>query len=103
MKGKNKKFFKTQKEWKICSEIVLLHHKKIDGSGYPSIKIKKIPLYVQLVSIVDIFDVLTTPRCYKKAYSKEEAIAIIKNGECGAFNKRLTNGLKKYLTVIESC
>lgn len=36
-----------------------------------------------------MYDVLTSERCYKKAYSHEEAIRMIRNGECGAFNPLL--------------
>ena len=36
-----------------------------------------------------MYDALTSERCYKKAYSHEEAIQMIRNGECGAFNPLL--------------
>ncbi|WP_405002410.1 hypothetical protein [Faecalibacterium taiwanense] len=43
----------------------------------------------QLVSLADVYDALTSERCYKKAFSHEKAVQMILNGECGAFNPLL--------------
>lgn len=55
------------------------HHEKYDGSGYPAgIKGDKIPLASRIISIADTFDALTSDRPYRKAFTKEEAIGIMR-------------------------
>ena len=71
-------------------QIARWHHERWDGRGYPDgLKGDEIPIAAQIVSLADVYDVLTSERCYKKAYSHEEAIRMIRNGECGAFNPLL--------------
>lgn len=68
-------------------EICRCHHERYDGSGYPDgLKGDEIPISAQVVSMADVYDALTSKRCYKKEYSHEEAVAMILNGECGVFN-----------------
>lgn len=68
-------------------EIARWHHERWDGKGYPDgLKGDEIPISAQLVSMADVYDALTSERCYKKAFSHEKAIQMILNGECGAFN-----------------
>jgi HD-GYP domain-containing protein (c-di-GMP phosphodiesterase class II) len=64
---------------KASSQIALSHHEKWNGDGYPGgIKKDNIPLFGQIVSIVDVFDALTSKRCYKKAYDLDYSIDEIK-------------------------
>ena len=66
------------------------HHERWDGRGYPDgLKGDEIPISAQLVSLADVYDALTSERCYKKAFSHEKAVQMILNGECGAFNPLL--------------
>ena len=66
------------------------HHERYDGSGYPDgLKGEEIPIAAQVVSIVDVYDALTSPRVYKKAYSHEKAMQMILTGECGVFQPLL--------------
>ena len=54
------------------------HHEKLDGSGYPDgLRGDAIPLESRIMAVADIFDALTTSRCYRKAFSFEEALAIM--------------------------
>ena len=62
---------------KEVHQIVLMHHEKLDGSGYP-FGTSEIPLYVQVVTVADMYDALISNRCYKKAYSHEKAIEILR-------------------------
>ncbi len=48
-----------------------------------------------MVALADVYDALTSDRCYKKAYSHETAITMILNGECGAFNPMLLDCLQE--------
>lgn len=62
----------------IVKKIVLLHHEKFDGSGYPlKLKADQIEDYVILVSLADYFDALTTERSYKKAFTTRETFNLI--------------------------
>lgn len=71
-------------------EIARSHHERWDGSGYPDhLKGNQIPLAAQIVSIADVYDALVSPRCYKKAFSHDTAIDMIRNGKCGCFNPEL--------------
>ena len=71
-------------------EIARWHHERWDGRGYPDgLKGDAIPISAQLVSIADVYDALTSERCYKKAYSHETAIQMILDGACGTFDPLL--------------
>ncbi len=62
-----------------ASIIAINHHEKWDGSGYPNgLKGTDIHLYGRIVAIVDVFDALTMERPYKKAWSTESALELIK-------------------------
>lgn len=59
---------------RLGAEIALRHHEKFDGSGYPGgLKGKTIPLEARIVAVADVYDALTSPRPYKKAWSNEDA------------------------------
>lgn len=71
-------------------DIARWHHERWDGRGYPDgLKGDEIPISAQLVSVADVYDALTSERCYKKAFSHEKAIQMILAGECGQFNPML--------------
>ncbi len=80
----------------LSEKICRWHHERWDGGGYPDgLKGDEIPICAQLVAMADVYDALTSDRVYKKAYSHEEAIAMIDRGECGAFNPFLLQALKE--------
>jgi putative two-component system response regulator len=59
-------------------QIAYFHHEHWDGTGYPNgLKGKEIPLSARIVAIADVYDALTSDRPYKKAFSHEDAVAII--------------------------
>ena len=60
-------------------DIVVGHHEKWDGSGYPNgLKGEEIPLSARIMAIADVYDALISERCYKKAIPVEEAVEIIR-------------------------
>lgn len=72
---------------KLAYEIARWHHERYDGRGYPDgLKGDEIPISAQVVAIADVYDALTSKRCYKDAFSHEKAIEMICNNECGVFN-----------------
>lgn len=85
--------------------IVLHHHERWDGQGYPSgLKGEEIPLLARIVSIGDAYQALTSDRPYRKAYSKKEALEILKEESGVFFDRNLvdvllrleSNGKKKF-------
>ncbi len=88
----------TEEEWKIMRahpqigfqmlqgipflqpvlDVVLHHHERFDGSGYPSgLAGENIPLSARIFSVADTFDAMTNDRPYRKAFSQDEAVVEI--------------------------
>ena len=82
--------YKDEKMIKIAYQICRWHHERYDGKGYPDgLTGEQIPIAAQVVSMADVYDALVSKRVYKDAYSHEQAMKMILNGECGAFNPLL--------------
>lgn len=61
-------------------QIVRSHHERLDGTGYPDgLQGEAIPLLAQIVSVVDVYDALTTERPYKKALPPEAAFVVLRD------------------------
>ena len=74
----------------ISREIALGHHEKWDGSGYPKgLGGDQIPLSARIIAIADVFDALTTERPYKKAWTHEDAVALMQSQADRHFDARL--------------
>ena len=72
--------------------IALHHHEKYDGSGYPDgLKGEEISLYGRIVAIADVFDALTSERPYKKAWSFEDAVALLEREKNKHFDAKLVD------------
>lgn len=82
-------------------DIARYHHERWDGKGYPDgLKKDEIPLWAQIVSIADVYDALVSKRIYKKAFSYEDALNMIREGQCGAFNPKL---IQAFQSVEKQC
>lgn len=69
---------------KMAIDIARYHHENWDGSGYPyGLAGERIPLAARIVKVIDCYDVLNRDRCYRKAYTLEESLAIMRkeNGQ----------------------
>lgn len=66
-----------EKGYKSCSDIVLYHHERVDGSGYYGLKGNEIPLESCILAIADVWDALRCNRAYRKAYKKAAALQIL--------------------------
>jgi response regulator RpfG family c-di-GMP phosphodiesterase len=76
----------------VIRNIILHHHERYDGTGYPSgIKGKDIPLEARIVAIADCFDAVTSDRAYRKAYSMEEGIYLILSLKNSCYDEELVD------------
>lgn len=74
----------------IAEEIILHHHEKWNGEGYPyGLKGKEIPLSARVMTVADVYDALISKRVYKEAYSHEEAVEIMKEESGALFDPRI--------------
>jgi len=79
---------------------IFYHHERWDGKGYPSgIKGDEIPIGARIIAIADVYEALTSNRPYRKAYSKKNAVQIIKDGSGKQFDPRI---VAAFLKVIET-
>lgn len=84
----------------LILDIVLQHHEKFDGSGYPKgLKRKEIHQFSAIVAIADVFDALTATRAYRQSYSSFEALKLMLTDPImkNQFNK---NYMKKLLSLL---
>jgi len=83
----------NQNSWlEDAKDVILHHHEKYDGSGYPNNKkAHDIPKVARIFTIVDVFDALTSKRPYKEPFSYEKSIAILKKGNNKHFDGELLN------------
>ena len=83
--------------YNYCYEICRHHHERWDGKGYPDgLKGDEISIWAQATSLADVYDALTSKRIYKDAYTHDQAVKMIVDGECGIFNPKL---LQSFLEV----
>ncbi|HQP91570.1 MAG TPA: diguanylate cyclase [Candidatus Omnitrophota bacterium] len=70
--------------------LILCHHERWDGTGYPrGLKGEEIPLGARVLAVVDVYEAITADRPYHKAISKDEAIKILKEGAGTQFDERI--------------
>lgn len=70
--------------------IALTHHEKYDGSGYPNrLAGDRIPVEGRITAIADVFDALTSERCYKRAFGFDESLRIMQHGRGTHFDPEL--------------
>ena len=83
-------------ELQSIAEAVLYHHERWDGTGYPmGLKGEEIPIISRIISVCDSFDVMVNDRVYKKAISKEEAIAEVKRCSGTQFDPKVVEAFLK--------
>jgi len=89
---------------RIAGDIARCHHERWDGTGYPSgLAAEEIPLVARIMSIVDVYDALTSARPYKKPFSHEKAIAMIASCAGSQFDPTLVDEFLNISNVIKEC
>lgn len=82
------------------ARIVLHHHERFDGKGYPSgMRGKSIPLGARLFAVIDAFDAITTDRPYKKGLGYDEAVEDLRRNAGLQFDPDV---VKAFLAIPES-
>ncbi len=80
----------------MAIDIARYHHEKWDGTGYPEgLKGTEIPLAARITAIVDVYDILVSVRCYKSAYTHEEAMKIINDDAGKSFDPDIVEVFNK--------
>lgn len=88
----------------IARDMALYHHERWNGTGYPmGISGKDIPLCARILSIVDVYDALTSKRSYKDAFSHEKAMEIIIEDRGVFFDPELTDIFVGISDKIKEC
>ncbi len=83
---------------RICHNVILYHHEKYDGTGYPyGLRKDKIPKEAQLVGLADMYAVLVHGIGERKKFTKEEAFSMLLQDEFGEISPRL----KECLTIAK--
>ena len=78
---------KRHNAFKYAYDIARHHHERYDGRGYPDgLKGGEITVWAQIVSLADVYDALVSKRVYKDAYSVDQAVEMIRTGQCGVFD-----------------
>lgn len=81
------------------AEIILHHHERYDGNGYPhGLKGEQIPLKSRILSVADSFDAMVSKRPYRDPMPRERAIAEIKSGSGSQFDPEIVDA---FLRVLE--
>ena len=74
----------------VACNIARHHHERYDGKGYPDgLKGEDIPLEARIMALADVYDALVSQRVYKKAFPKEKAVEILREGAGTQFDPAL--------------
>ncbi|MBI2363336.1 MAG: GAF domain-containing protein [Elusimicrobia bacterium] len=87
---------------KLARNIALSHHEHWDGTGYPySLKGEEIPLEARIVSVVDVYDALTTRRVYKGAWSVEDTFRYMNEQSGRLFDPKVIDAFVRCRSMVE--
>ncbi len=89
------------KSFQMVLPIIRHHHEKMNGSGYPDGLLgEEIPVTARVLTIVDVYDALTTERPYKKALGEDQALAVMKKEvKKGWWDPRLFDAFREMMQI----
>jgi len=89
------------KSFQMVLPIIRHHHEKMNGSGYPDgLQGEEIPITARVLTIVDVYDALTTERPYKKALGVDQALAVMKKEvKKGWWDPRLFDAFREMMQI----
>lgn len=87
----------------MAKEIVYTHHERWDGKGYPrGLKGEQIPIAGRLIAIVDVYDALTTLRCYRQPLPHEKAVELIVDGDGTHFDPAVVDAFLRSASLLQT-
>jgi adenylate cyclase len=87
----------------MAKDIVYTHHERWDGQGYPrGLKGEQIPIPGRLIAIVDVYDALTTTRCYRESLPHDRAVELIVNGEGTHFDPAVVDAFLRSAPLLRA-
>lgn len=91
----------SREPFSLLADIVLHHHERYDGTGYPNgLKGDFIPFFSQIITVADAFDAMTTNRAYRKSLTSKDAIAILELESGKQFNPFIVKIAKDVLKSV---
>ena len=82
---------------KTAYEAAMHHHERYDGNGYPlGLRGEEIPIVARIVALADMYDAMTSERCYKQAFSHEQARETIIMERGGQFDPNVVDSFLEH-------
>ena len=79
--------------------LVLDHHERLDGSGYPrGLTGAELDLATRILAVCDVYDALVSPRVYRSAWPREKALALLRDESDVAFDARCVSALEELVS-----
>lgn len=89
---------------KIAREMAEYHHERMDGKGYPHGLVgEEIPLSARILAVADVFDAVSSKRCYKDAFSLDKSFAIIEEETGSHFDVDVARAFLDSREEVEAC
>ena len=83
--------------------LVLDHHERLDGSGYPrGLDAAELDVATRILAVCDVYDALVSPRVYRPAWPQEDALALLREESDVGFDQRCVDALEHAVTVERS-
>jgi HD-GYP domain-containing protein (c-di-GMP phosphodiesterase class II) len=87
----------------LVLDLVLGHHERIDGRGYPEGRCAgELALEVRILAVADVYDALTADRVYREAWSAERALALLEEESGSAFDPACVAALREVVGTAEA-
>jgi response regulator RpfG family c-di-GMP phosphodiesterase len=93
----------TSESMKMSADIARYHHERFDGSGYPlGLRGADIPLSARIVAVADVWDALLSSRPYKRPWTEEAAVDLLRSGAGAQFDPLLVDAFLANLDTLQT-